>query len=59
MTRAGEEGKYRQWNDARVETKRGRQASHLRVADIERDDQRRQRDAGGDLPREIGDFDPA
>ena len=46
MARAGEEGKYREWNDARIEAKHRRQPGHLRISYIEGDDQRRQGNAG-------------
>ena len=53
MARAGEDGKYRKWNDARIEAEHRRQPGHLRIADIEGDDQGRQGDAGRDLAGEI------
>jgi len=46
MARAGEDGKYREWNDARIEAKHRRQPGHLRVADVQRDHQGGQGNAG-------------
>ena len=53
MTRAGENGEYSQWNDARIEAEDRRQPGHLGVSDIERDDQRRQGDAARDFVGQI------
>ncbi len=55
----GEDGEQHEWNNARIETGCGGQTSQLGISNIERDDHRRQCDAGGDLPREISDFGPA
>jgi hypothetical protein len=45
VARAGEQGEDRQRDDGRVETGRGGQAGHLRVADVQRNHQGGQRDA--------------
>jgi len=59
MARAGEQGKDDQRNDGRVETGGGRQTGHLRVADVQRNHQRGERDARRELPRNVGQFDAA
>ena len=57
VARAGEQGEDRQRNDGRVEAGHGRQAGHLRVADVERDHQGGQGDARRDLPGDVGQRD--
>ena len=58
MTRTGQQRDDHQGNDSCIQAHHRRQAGHLRVADVQWNHQRRQRNAGRDLARHIGPTNP-
>jgi len=58
MPRRGEQGEHDERNDGRIQADHWRQTGHLGIADIERNHQGSQRDAGRDLARHVRPTNP-